>query len=110
MAEIADYVMVMYAGQMVENGTVYDIFHNPLHPYTRGLMNSTIRIDQSDERLQIIPGTVPSLTEMPEGCRFHPRCPYATEECRTKSQEMLDAGGGRMVRCCRWREIGGENT
>lgn len=107
-AEIADYVMVMYAGQMVENGTVHDIFHNPLHPYTQGLMNSTIRIDQSDEKLQIIPGTVPTLTDMPDGCRFHPRCPYATEECRTNAQGMMDAGDGRMVRCYRWKEIGGE--
>ncbi len=79
-AEVADRVMVMYAGQVVEEANVYDLFNKPYHPYTKGLMDSTIKVDQKEGLLATISGTVPSLAEMPEGCRFHPRCPLAGEE------------------------------
>ncbi len=107
-AEIADRVMVMYAGQIVEEADVYDLFAQPCHPYTLGLMGSTIRIQQDDQKLRTISGTVPSLAAMPEGCRFAPRCPYATDECRAVCPPLEELGDGRRIRCLHWKEIRGE--
>ncbi len=107
-AEIADRVMVMYAGQVVEEADVYALFSEPCHPYTMGLMGSTIRIQQDDQVLQTISGTVPSLAAMPEGCRFAPRCPYAREECRQACPPLEELEDGRRIRCIRWKEIRGE--
>ena len=107
-AEVADYVLVMYAGQVVEEASVYDLFRRPLHPYTRGLMNSTIKVHQSEEKLDTIEGTVPSLADMPAGCRFNPRCPFATAACRDKEPPLAEVLPGRKVRCIRWNELGGE--
>jgi peptide/nickel transport system ATP-binding protein len=77
-AELADDVLVMYAGQAVEYGSVADIFYQPEHPYTWGLLGSVTRLDRVRvERLQPIPGNPPSLINVPSGCPFHPRCPYA---------------------------------
>ena len=106
-AEMADRVMVMYAGQIVEEANVYDLFSRPLHPYTQGLMNSTIKIDQTDDLLATIPGTVPSLADMPEGCRFHPRCPLAKDECRRICPDLVETELGRKVRCL---QRGGEGS
>ena len=108
-AEVADYVMVMYAGEVVEKANVFDLFKRPLHPYTMGLMNSTIKLDQKEELLDTIKGTVPALYDMPKGCRFNPRCPYATDACRENAPELIEAEPGRFVRCQRWNEIGGED-
>ena len=109
-AEIADRVIVMYAGQIVEQGEVFSLFRQPLHPYTQGLMSSTIKINQSDEILGTINGVVPNLSSMPEGCRFHPRCPYAREDCRKNMPELNTVTENRYVRCLHWNELGGEQN
>lgn len=97
-AEICDIVSVMYAGKIVETADVYEIFKNPMHPYSRGLMAALPKMD-SNERLESIEGMVPSLKDMPKGCRFAPRCPMATERCRQSEPELLDCGNGHKVRC-----------
>ena len=99
-AETCQRVLVMYLGQIVEEGSVEDIFDRPIHPYTRGLMASVPRLDTGrDERLYQIKGTVPLLSQIPEGCRFAPRCPYATEECSRKMPELKSFGNGQKARC-----------
>ena len=99
-AETCQRVIVMYLGQIVEEGSVEDIFDRPIHPYTRGLMASFPRLDTGrSERLYQIKGTVPLLSQIPEGCRFAPRCPYATEECSRKMPELKSFGNGQKARC-----------
>ncbi|MNZ32558.1 Oligopeptide transport ATP-binding protein OppD [compost metagenome] len=99
-AEMADQVVVMYAGQVVEAADVFSLFRAPQHPYTQGLMDSIPRLDQHKrERLFAIPGAVPSLKQMPSGCRFHPRCPLAVERCKKEQPEFILAGEGHRVRC-----------
>ncbi len=98
-AEIADRIIVMYAGEAVETGTVDDIFYRPQHPYTRGLLASVPRLDrESDDDLQAIPGNPPNLLELPEGCRFRDRCAEATEQCR-KRPPLWVTKDGRSSRC-----------
>lgn len=97
-AEICDLVYVMYAGKIVETADVYELFHKPSHPYTRGLLGS-LPSRNDGKRLQSIPGTVPMLSEMPEGCRFAPRCKYATDECRQMLPDMIEIRPGHQVRC-----------
>jgi len=106
-AEVADRVVVMYGGQVVETASVEDIFRNPRMPYTAGLMNSIPRLGSSvnKKRLEAIPGTVPALTNLPSGCRFHPRCAYATDACKATPPELEEASDGHMIRCIRWREL-----
>uniref|UniRef100_UPI00355842A0 ABC transporter ATP-binding protein n=1 Tax=Alicyclobacillus tolerans TaxID=90970 RepID=UPI00355842A0 len=99
-AEMCDRVAVMYAGQIVEHGTVDDIFFRPQHPYTRGLLNAIPRIDaDSKQRLKPIEGNVPSLTRMPKGCRFSPRCPFVMDRCKTKSPPLLGVDDAHSSRC-----------
>jgi oligopeptide transport system ATP-binding protein len=98
-AEIADRVIVMYAGEAVEAGSVNDVFYRPQHPYTRGLLASVPRLDRaSDDELQAIPGNPPNLQDLPTGCRFRDRCVEATESCRERPPQWR-AEGGRMSRC-----------
>jgi oligopeptide/dipeptide ABC transporter ATP-binding protein len=104
-AENADRVAVMYAGQIVEYADVRALFARPLHPYTAGLLASLPRLGQSRERLRVIPGQVPDPADFPAGCRFHPRCPLAQERCRREVPELLATGDGRTVRCWRAGEI-----
>ena len=106
-AEVADRVVVMYGGQVVETASVEDIFRNPRMPYTAGLMNSIPRLGSSisKKRLEAIPGTVPALTSLPDGCRFHPRCAHATSVCTTDLPVLEEAGDDHMIRCARWREL-----
>lgn len=85
-AEVADHVAIMYAGQIVESGPADAIFHNPKHPYTQGLLASVPRLDESRERLSVIKGTVPSATQFPTGCRFASRCPSAQEQCKQQPE------------------------
>ena len=80
-AELADHVVVMYAGQVIERASVNELFGNPRHPYTRGLFASLPRVDKKEQRLQAIKGSVPAATHFPEGCRFWERCPHAGPEC-----------------------------
>ncbi len=107
-AEMADRVVVMYAGRAVEESTVVNIFKNPQQPYTLGLMNSIPRVDKAaehQERLQAIPGNVPNPLYLPEGCAFHPRCRFAIDDCQKAIPDLVDAGGGHMVRCIRHAEL-----
>jgi peptide/nickel transport system ATP-binding protein len=96
--EIADSVAVMYGGQVVEQGPVADVFENPQHPYTIGLMSAVPRLDSPGGRLAIVPGTVPTIDAMPEGCRFRTRCAFATQDC-ARRPALTDLGGGHLVAC-----------
>jgi peptide/nickel transport system ATP-binding protein len=98
-AEMVDRVIVMYAGQVVEQTDVYSLFKEPKHPYTKGLLNSTPRIHELNEELISIEGTVPTPAEMPKGCRFHPRCPFAMEKCVTDEPQLEELREGHQVRC-----------
>ncbi|WP_412033284.1 ABC transporter ATP-binding protein (plasmid) [Nitratireductor aquimarinus] len=98
-AEMADRVVVMYAGQVVEVGDVFAIFENPRHPYTRGLLNCTPRIHELRDELEVIEGSVPSPLKMPKGCRFHPRCAFADERCISQQPELIEDAGQHAVRC-----------
>ena len=98
-AQLCDYVYVMYAGQVVEQAPVLELFNNPSHPYTRGLMDSVRSLRRGDEQLSTIPGVVPNLLHLPQGCRFAPRCPIAGEDCRRCCPELNDLSRGHYVRC-----------
>lgn len=99
-AEMADKVIVMYAGQVVEETDVYTLFEKPLHPYTQGLMASVPHLELEGEgELASIPGAVPSLQQMPTGCRFHARCPYAVEQCVSSPPQLTELESGHYVRC-----------
>ena len=98
-AETCQRVIVMYAGRMIEEADVIDLFDRPLHPYTRGLMASIPRGKAKARRLSEIPGIVPSLREPIIGCAFAPRCTLATERCRAEAPRLADHGGGHSVAC-----------
>ncbi|MDR7317574.1 ABC transporter ATP-binding protein [Brevibacillus nitrificans] len=101
-AEMADKVIVMYAGQVVEEADVFTLFDDPKHPYTKGLMDSIPHLEHdSDQRLFSIPGTVPTIHNMPKGCRFHTRCQYATEKCAHEKPPLLpiQPESDHRVRC-----------
>lgn len=101
-AEMADEVLVMYAGEIVEYGTAEDIFDHPHHPYTQGLLKSIPRLDSDDdEELYTIEGVVPSLNEFGEGCRFANRCPYAQPECSAASVGYQSVSGKHIYKCRR---------
>jgi oligopeptide/dipeptide ABC transporter ATP-binding protein len=104
-AEVADRVLVMYAGQIVETSDVRSIFKRTLHPYTAGLLGSLPRLGEQVERLRVIPGSVPNPAHFPSGCRFHPRCPVAQERCRREEPALEGFGDGHHVRCLRAGEI-----
>ena len=89
-AQIADRVIVLYSGSKVEEGATRQIFENPLHPYTNGLIAAVPNVDSDEFEIRPIPGTFPSITEEIGGCRFHPRCPYATERCRQEVPQALE--------------------
>lgn len=109
-AEHADRVMVMYGGQIVEDTDVEELFENPKHPYTIGLLESLPSIDKDVDRLGSIKGTVPQSYQFPVGCRFQDRCPSVMEECRSKSPELLEVTHGHKVRCYLYeRSIKNEN-
>jgi peptide/nickel transport system ATP-binding protein len=96
-AEACDRVAVMYAGRIVEQGKVAEVFKNPQHPYTRELLRSTISLTTTG--LNFIPGAPPDLVDPPDGCRFHPRCPDAMEVCATKNPVNIARPGGGRVEC-----------
>ena len=98
-AETCQYVVVMYAGHIVEEASVYEIFEHPRHPYTVGLMKSLPDLNETSERLYNIRGTVPPLDAYPSGCRFAPRCEYATEACEKGLPDLAAIGEGHKVRC-----------
>lgn len=98
-SEIADRVVVLYCGQVVEEADVDSLFAEPLHPYTIGLMGSIPSLDEETERLQSIKGNVPPPEHFPKGCRFAPRCPHAFDRCRKEQPELKLLKGSRKVRC-----------
>jgi oligopeptide/dipeptide ABC transporter ATP-binding protein len=89
---------IMYAGRMVEKGRVDQFFEKPLHPYSKGLLDSMPQFSSAAKRLRAIPGTVPRLSEMPEGCTFNPRCPHVMPQCRAEEPPMVHVGE-RWIRC-----------
>ena len=106
-AQNCDYVSVIYAGEIVETGTVHDIFRNKLHPYTAGLFSSIPNINEDVERLVPIEGLMPDPTDLPVGCAFCDRCCFATEQCRTEHPHLVNMGGeegNHQVRCLRYKE------
>ncbi len=105
-ADMADKIMVMYAGMVIEYGTTREIFKSPWHPYTRGLLASIPRKDRDIDRLHTIEGTVPTLSTMPPGCRFCDRCEHATDRCRKERPKMY-VRGDRRIGCFLYEEKGG---
>ena len=103
-AELGDRAVVMYAGEVVEQGSVEDLFKQPRHPYTQGLLRSNPHLARKGERLPTIPGSVPAPTEWPSGCRFAARCPHATHQCRSSAVALLPHAG-HDVRCIRVEEL-----
>ena len=97
-AEIADDVVVMYAGQIVEQADVKSIFKNPKHPYTQGLLASIPRVDMKSEKLYVIEGMLPSPSNLPKGCKFSARCPQAIEICHVQAPQLIEVQGNK-VRC-----------
>lgn len=107
-AETCDKVAIMYAGEIVEYGSLEDIFDRMAHPYTKGLFDSLPSLDRVDHRLKPIRGLMPDPTDLPEGCSFQPRCPYATEQCKGEAPVLEEIGPGHHCRCHHVSK-GGEN-
>ena len=100
-AEIADNIGIMYAGEIVEQGSVYEIFDNPVHPYSKALLQSLLSSRKSERRVKAIEGSVPRIIGLYDGCRFRNRCPYADNICKTKAPPIKDIGKGHLVKCHR---------
>lgn len=109
-AEMADRVVVMYAGKVVEQADVVSLFHNPRHPYTQGLISSRPAADQDTDRLAYIPGSVPNPLRMPAGCPFHPRCPHAMEICASEAPPERDVQDRHLVRCWLHEDLSPEQS
>ena len=103
-AEICDYVYVMYAGKIMEQAETFELFDHTMHPYTKGLLDSIPRIGQNTERLHTIPGVVPNLLHLSQGCPFSNRCEYATDQCRTEKAQLHPVAPDHQVRCFRCEE------
>ncbi len=100
-AETCDKVAIMYAGELVEYGTVEQIFHRPKHPYTVGLFRSLPSLDKDVDRLQPIPGLMPDPTKLPNHCSFYDRCEEACDDCLQREPPVVEPEPGHTVRCCR---------
>ena len=108
-AETCDRVAIMYAGEIVEYGSLEDIFERTAHPYTMGLFNSLPSLDEDVDRLKPIHGLMPDPSNLPTGCKFHPRCPHASADCETRHTELFELEPGHFCRCCRGAdEVSGE--
>jgi len=103
-AEMCDRVAVMYAGSIVEEAGVEEIFEEPKHPYTQGLWGAIPRVDQEKEALVVIPGAVPDLSQPPVGCKFHPRCPHRFAPCDQKNPLLFPLSPGHLVSCYLYEE------
>ena len=103
-AEICDYVYVMYAGKIMEQAETFELFDHTMHPYTKGLLDSIPRIGQNAERLHTIPGVVPNLLHLSQGCPFSNRCEYATDQCRTEKAQLHPVAPDHQARCFRCEE------
>ena len=100
-AQYSKYVNVMYAGEIIERGTVPEVLGSPMHPYTQGLFNSLPSVTGEKTKLKPIPGAMPDPSNLPAGCPFAPRCGYACEKCMAEHPELLPVEGEHYVRC--WR-------
>ncbi len=107
-AETCQRIIVMYAGKIVEEGSVYEIFEDPKHPYTQGLLKSMPSLGEKQERLESIQGVVPNPLNMPKGCRFAPRCSRTMNICKVSEPEITVLGEERNVRCFLYNKEGGE--
>lgn len=107
-AEMTSKIVVMYAGKVVEYASTEQLFSNPSHPYSVGLMQSIPRLDQEYEELFAIPGMVPSADNFPEGCRFNNRCAYASEICRKQEPKIVEVEKDHFVSCFHWKKLRGE--
>lgn len=105
-AEVCQRVVIMYLGQVIEEGEVNELFERPLHPYTQGLLKSIPQLDgDRTKKLHVIKGVVPSLTDIPSGCRFAPRCQFATDICREEAPQLESAQSSQKVRCWNYKDI-----
>ena len=104
-AELADRVATMYAGRVVEIGKTRDIFYQPRHPYTLGLIRAVPTVTGGFQELSSIPGSPPDLIKLPSGCKFHPRCPFVTERCKQEEPSLDKVGDGHMAACWHWPEV-----
>jgi peptide/nickel transport system ATP-binding protein len=104
-AEVSDNVAVMYASKIVEYGSAVQIFENPLHPYTQGLMKSIPRIGVHAERLNVIEGSVPPPTHFPKGCHFCTRCEFADERCWNEKPDLIEYEAGHTAACWKIEEL-----
>lgn len=104
-ADMADHVIVMYAGKVVEDAPVVELYQNPKHPYTIGLMSSIPSLVKEGQRLETITGSVPNPLYLPKGCYFHPRCKYAIDECKNSQPELREIIPGHKVACFRAEEV-----
>ncbi len=104
-AEVTDRMGVMYAGKLVELGDTVEVFHRPRHPYSYLLLSSTPSITGPRRKLSPLEGEPPNLLAPPSGCRFHPRCPFATEQCSVEEPVLTQTGGGHAVACFNWQEV-----
>jgi peptide/nickel transport system ATP-binding protein len=107
-AELADRVATTYAGRIVEIGEVEQVFYAPRHPYTVGLLEAVPMLTGEQEDLSSIPGSPPDLIDLPTGCKFHPRCRYATEKCREEDPPLADIAPGQAVACWHWEKVGAD--
>lgn len=105
-AEVCDRVVVMYLGQVIEESDVRSLFRHPLHPYTKGLLKSIPHVEgDRSKKLHVIPGIVPPLTDIPQGCRFAPRCTFADDLCRSSAPELTKIEDEKKVRCWHYKKI-----
>ncbi len=107
-AELADRVATMYAGRVVEIGKTEDLFYHPRHPYTLGLIRAVPTVTGGFEELASIPGSPPDLINLPSGCKFHPRCAFATDKCRQQEPELEQVGDRHFTACWNWRDVENE--
>lgn len=104
-AELCDRIAIMYAGRILEIGGIEEVFEKPLHPYTQALLASVPRVDLAEQDPQPIVGSVPDQTDLPTGCKFHPRCPFCMQACTTEEPPLEEILSGRLVRCIRVHEF-----
>lgn len=103
-AQVCDYVYVMYAGRVVEQAETFELFDHPSHPYTRGLMNAVASLEGESAQLDTIPGVVPNLLHLPDGCSFSPRCDRCCEDCLHSAPEFAEIAPGHFARCIKTTE------